>query len=60
MSQIYIVLEVPGEKDALEQAVNIKIREGYKPIGGVTSVMYPGKIKPTFYQAMVSTEKATK
>jgi hypothetical protein len=60
MNQTYIVVEYSGDLVAFVKEVNAKILLGYKPLGGITSSMFPGKLKPTYFQALVSKEEKPK
>ena len=60
MNQTYVVVEYSGDLVAFVREVNIKIHSGYKPLGGITSAMYSGKLRPTFYQALVYKEEKPK
>lgn len=51
----YIVVKASTVLNLTEQ-VNTKIREGYTPLGGVTTEIYPG-FEPLYLQSM-SNEKA--
>ena len=51
----YAIAEARDEAANLGSKVNEYIKDGWKPIGGVTATYLPGSGKWRFYQAMVRT-----
>ena len=54
--ETYKIVEFIGDLEEFEKLVNAAMEDDFRPIGSVAVFQQQGRLKPTYYQAMVKKE----